>query len=374
MKEIRSIIGAYNKIDKAKTSAALATVVRVEGSSYRRTGARMLVMDDGVWVGGISGGCLEGDALKRARLAITKSEASLVTYDTSEDDAYQIGVGLGCNGTIDVLFTPLNFDNKNNPVEILKSCMQSNRQTHILITVTQLKGDWKKIREGQVIQFIDKDSLNILEDPFAKKKLFEKVEEQLKKGKSVPENIELADGKKISVFIEILLPEVHLVMMGHQYDVYPLSRLAKEIGWKVTIMSNPLKINSSVSESIDQVLAHDEFNKIPIDNFTAMLLMAHDYKTDKINLLKALTTKVPYIGMLGPKVRAEKIFEELANDGKIISDEDMKRIYAPAGLDIGAISPEEIGLSLIAEIRAVFSTRDGGMLRLRKTTIHERGN
>src|ERR1700704_6104613 len=112
MKEIKAIISAYDKIDKATTHAALATVVRVEGSSYRRTGARMLVMDDGIWIGGISGGCLEGDALKRARLAIASSEASLVTYDTRDDNAYQIGVGLGCNGIIDVLFTPLHFENK----------------------------------------------------------------------------------------------------------------------------------------------------------------------------------------------------------------------------------------------------------------------
>src|ERR1700739_88076 len=117
MKEIKAIIGAYDKIDRDNSRAALATVVRVEGSSYRRTGARMLVTDDGVWVGGISGGCLEGDALKRARLAIAKSQSSLVTYDTTQDDAYQIGVGLGCNGVIDVLFTPLDFADKNNPVE-----------------------------------------------------------------------------------------------------------------------------------------------------------------------------------------------------------------------------------------------------------------
>src|SRR5271165_716357 len=126
MKEIKAIINAYDKIDKTVAQAALATVVRVEGSSYRRTGARMLVTDDGIWVGGISGGCLEGDALKRARLAITKSEPSLITYDTTEDDAYQIGVGLGCNGIIDVLFTPLQFQNKNNPVEVLKACLATN--------------------------------------------------------------------------------------------------------------------------------------------------------------------------------------------------------------------------------------------------------
>ena len=116
MKEIKAIIKAYNELDKATQQAALATVVRVEGSSYRRTGARMLVMDNGTWIGGISGGCLEGDALKRARLAINSSRPTLITYDTSEDDPHQIGVGLGCNGIIDVLFCPLDFDDPQNQI------------------------------------------------------------------------------------------------------------------------------------------------------------------------------------------------------------------------------------------------------------------
>jgi len=372
MKEIRAIISAYDKIDKSTTHAALATVVRVEGSSYRRTGARMLVMDDGVWVGGISGGCLEGDALKRARLAITKSESSLITYDTSEDDAHQIGVGLGCNGIIDVLFTPLDFEDKNNPIEILKSCLQANRQTRILITVTNLGGEWRDIKAGEVIQYNAAENLKVFGDAGLEKQLEEKINQQIEKSKSAPQNFELAEGKKISVFVEILLPEIHLILMGHQYDIYPLARIIKEIGWRATVVSNPLKINSKILSTVDKIYGHDRLNDIVVDKYTAILLMSHDYKTDKINLPKALLTGASYIGMLGPKVRAEKIFRELEEEGKHISDEDRERIYAPAGLDIGALSPEEIALSLIAEIRAVFSKREGGFLKLRQATIHER--
>ena len=179
MKEIKAIISAYDKIDQTKQRAALATVVRVEGSSYRRTGARMLVTDDGVWVGGISGGCLEGDALKRARLAIAKSESSLITYDTTEDDAYQIGVGLGCNGVIDVLFTPLQFQNRNNPVEVLKSCIAANRQTHVLITITGVNGEWEKIKAGDVIQYTEPGSLEVFGDAGLEKQLQGKITGQI---------------------------------------------------------------------------------------------------------------------------------------------------------------------------------------------------
>ena len=372
MKEIKAIISAYDKIDRKTIKAALATVVRVEGSSYRRTGARMLVMDNGIWVGGISGGCLEGDALMRARSSILKSESTLITYDTTEDDPYQIGVGLGCNGIIDVLFTPLDFNNKNNPVEVLKSCLQSDRQTNILIIVTDTEGKWEMVKPGDSIQYKGPESLAFFGSKELQVQLHEKIDQQIANERSALEHFELSDGKKLSAFIEMIMPEIHIVLMGHQYDIYPLARIAKEIGWRVSVVSNPLKINPALSGIVDKVLSNDQVNELCVDDHTAILLMSHDYKTDKSNLEKVLRTSCHYIGMLGPKVRAERIFRELEAKGVMVSDNDLTRIFAPAGLDIGAMGPEEIALSLIAEIRAVFSARQGGFLKLRKSTIHER--
>jgi xanthine dehydrogenase accessory factor len=373
MKEIRAIIDTYNSINKEKTRAALATVVRVEGSSYRRTGARMLVMDDGLWVGGISGGCLEGDALKRARFAIARSESTLITYDTTEDDEHQIGVGLGCNGIIDVLFTPLDYEDNQNPVEILKSCMESRRKTHILVTITGLKNiRFDNLKSGDVIEYDGLESLRNIEDEKLKLNINQAIENQIIIGKSAPIKLPNEQTGKMEIFIEILPPEIHLVLMGNQYDVYPLTRLVKEMGWRVTIVANPLKVNSKISRIADEIVPPDNFTDLLFDNHTAIVLMSHDYKTDKYNLPKALKTDVPFIGMLGPRVRSEKIFTELMVEGIIISENNFERIHAPVGLDIGAVSPEEIALSLIAEIRASFSNRDGHFLRLRQTTIHER--
>jgi xanthine dehydrogenase accessory factor len=373
MKEIKAIIDTYDAIDKEKIKAALATVVRVEGSSYRRTGARMLVMDDGVWVGGISGGCLEGDALKRARFAISRSESTLITYDTTEDDEHQIGVGLGCNGIIDVLFTPIDYNSEKNPVEILKSCMQSRRKTHILITITGLKNiNLAHLKAGVVIEYLDLESLSHIQEKEIIKKIYEAVENQILIGKSAPIKIDLEQGGKLAFFIELLPPEIHLVLMGNQYDVYPLTRLSKEMGWKVTIVANPLKVNNKISKMADEIVLPENFMDILFDNHTAVILMSHDYKTDKNNLPKAITTDASFIGMLGPRVRSEKIFKELSEEGISISETDFQRIHAPVGLDIGAVSPEEIALSLLSEIRASLSNRDGHFLRLRQSTIHER--
>jgi xanthine/CO dehydrogenase XdhC/CoxF family maturation factor len=371
MKEIKAIIKAYDEADKTTANLALATVVRVEGSSYRRTGARMLVMDNGVWVGGISGGCLEGDALKRSQLAIKNSRSTLITYDTTEDDPYQIGVGLGCNGVIDVLFTPLDIHDKNNPVEVLKDCVKANRETHVLVTITGLSGEWS-VKAGEVIKYTGSSSLSVFEDASTEHQLQQAIIEQLSTGHSAPHYFELENGRKLETFIEILPPEINMVLIGHQYDVYPLSRLIKEMGWRLTIVAELQKINPHIIAIADEVVSPANFPGVFIDAHTAIILMAHDYKTDKYNLPKTLATPAPYIGMLGPRVRSEKIWRELADEGVVITHQDMERIHAPLGLDIGAVTPEEIALSLIAEVKAALSGRDGTFLRLRQTAIHQR--
>src|SRR5215469_802948 len=134
MKEIRTIVSAWQSIDFQTTRAALATVVQVEGSSYRRAGARMLVLDNGTYLGGISGGCLEGDALRRAQKGIALQRPSVITYDTTQDDDYQIGVGLGCQGIIDVLFTPLRPNDPNCPLRTLASLTQIRRPVALITT------------------------------------------------------------------------------------------------------------------------------------------------------------------------------------------------------------------------------------------------
>lgn len=359
-------------MDKVLQQAALATVVRVEGSSYRRTGARMLVMDNGTWIGGISGGCLEGDALKRARLAINSSRPTLITYDTSEDDPHQIGVGLGCNGIIDVLFCPLNFKDPQNQVEILKSCIQESRDTHTLITITGLSGEWHMPQTGQTFKYTGSDSLNIFGNRILENEIEKQTQYQISENKSAPHSFESQDGRKADLFIEILPPEIHVVLIGHQYDVYPMSRLFKELSWRVSIVAELIKINSLITAIADEIRAPAEFSELIIDDHTAIVLMSHDYKTDKKNLPQALSTSAAYIGMLGPRVRSERIWAELEQEGHTLTEDEMARIYAPLGLDIGAVNPEEIALSLAAGIRAAFSGRDGSFLRDRGSPIHPR--
>src|SRR6478609_1842256 len=138
MKEITDIIKAYDVAAKAGKQSALATVVSVEGSSYRRPGARMLVTDDGVLTGAISGGCLEGDALRKALLVMQQQKPMLATYDTTDEDDAKLGVQLGCNGIVHILFEPILTEDTNNPIELLKRAA-SKREAAVMGTLFSLE-------------------------------------------------------------------------------------------------------------------------------------------------------------------------------------------------------------------------------------------
>lgn len=370
MKEIKNIIRAYDRIDFTTTRAALATVVRVEGSSYRRTGARMLIMDNGLWVGGISGGCLEGDALRKAKHAMVQEQPNLITYDTTEDDAHQIGVGLGCNGIIDVLLTPLDAEDKNNPIEQLKQSIGA-REIQVIVSVVDKGKNVQQVKAGEVFRYEDEEQFRRL---FPAKGIVDEVladiEWSIGKERSKPRDYQLEEGH-LTLFIELLIPEVHLVMYGGNYDIYPLVTLAKEVGWKVSVVANPTKVNKSLFSTADHVISNKKPD-VDIDEHTAVVLMSHDYATDLNNLKTLLQTDVPYIGLLGPRKRSEKMFTAMDEAGIDYERDLQERIHAPIGLDIGAITPEEIAISIIAEVRAFFAKRSGGFLRERKGTIHVR--
>ncbi|HRI19418.1 MAG TPA: XdhC family protein [Panacibacter sp.] len=363
MKEIKSIISAYSSIDFTSTKAALATVARVEGSSYRRAGARMLVLDNGTYLGGISGGCLEGDALRRAQKAIAQDKPSIITYDTTQDDGAQIGVGLGCNGIIDVLFTPLNKDDKNNPVELL-STLTETRTPKVVVTITASK---ENLLGKNFMYENDEQFSKTFAMPGILALVLEDLHRCMEKQSSATISYNNAD---VKLFIEVLLPVTHLVLYGGNYDIYSMSKCATELGWNVTVVMNVLKAGKPLYDIGVKLMNNKGAEKPAIDAWTAVVLMAHDYKTDLSNLQQMLSAETRYIGLLGPRKRSQKMFDAMMNDGNAVSEENMQRIFSPAGLDIGAATPEEIALSICAEIRSVFAGRNGNSLRLREGTIY----
>lgn len=367
MKEIKSILQLYNSFKNSDEKCAIAQVVRVEESSYRREGARMLVFESGVFEGGISGGCLEGDALQRSQIAILKQEPSIVTYDTSKEN--EIGVGLGCNGVIDVLISPISQNSST--LEMLQKCV-SDRGEHVIATVTALNTNLDAIPLGRSFHY-DKAlaSLADCEHDGLRNFLQHKIQDVLENQKSKTYHFEEV-GVKASVFIELIPPQFHLAIYGDNYDVYPMLEMAKLMDWDVSLIGNVQKLKKEKLRSVKSIYLKDEDARPEIDQRTAIILMAHDYKTDYVNLKKLIKSSSPYIASLGPRKRFDKMIGEFKSEGVEFSEAELQRIYAPCGLEIGANTPEEIAMSLFSEILGVFSGNTGGMLRNKMGPIHAR--
>ncbi len=367
MKEIKSILQLYNALKSSDEKCAIAQVVRVEESSYRREGARMIVFESGVFEGGISGGCLEGDALQRSQIAILKQEPSIVTYDTSKEK--EIGVGLGCNGIIDVLISPISEESP--MMNMLQKCL-SERGAHVIATVTALIGNWDSVSLGQSFYYDAKSStLDNCPDRDLKDFIQKKIAEVQENKKSRTYTFEAGE-KKASVFIELIPPAFHLAIYGDNYDVYPLLEMARVMDWEVSLVGNIQKLKKEKLQSVAHLYPKDLEPRPDIDSRTAIILMAHDYKTDITNLLQLIKSPAPYIASLGPRKRFEKMVAEFKSRGVEFSPGEQDRIFAPCGLEIGANTPEEIATSIFAEILSVFAGKKGGMLRKKSGPIHER--
>ena len=346
---------------------ALAQVVRVEGSSYRREGARMIVFESGIFEGGISGGCLEGDALKRSQIAILKQEPAIITYDTSKE--LEIGIGLGCNGIIDVLLTPIARDSDN--LRILERCLEA-RKTHVIVTVTGAAPENEGPKLGDCFYYDTETKVleGVNASPIADF-LHEKIELAQSRNKSGSFTYASEDSE-LTFHIELIPAQYHLAIFGDNYDVYPLIQLAGLLDWEISLVGNVQKLKKEYLSQVKNIYPKNSSERPSIDDRTAIVLMAHDFKTDVKNLKFALKTPAPYIASLGPKKRYEKIQATLAGDGEPLTESDKERIHAPCGLEIGADSPEEIALSLCAEIISAFSGKEGGMLRYKLAPIHDR--
>jgi xanthine/CO dehydrogenase XdhC/CoxF family maturation factor len=374
MKEIRDIINAFDESQKLGKQTALATVVHVDGSSYRRPGARMLITDDGNMTGAISGGCLEGDALRKALLAMTQKKSKLVTYDTNDEDDAKLGMGLGCNGIIQVLIEPIDISNPDNPIQLLKILI-SKRQQNVLITLFSLQ-DKRNAQQGTCL-LVAEDGIISGNSSVLKDILIKDAKEVLANKNSSFKNY-ITESVNVTAFIEFINPPVSLVVIGAGNDVMPLVAMASILGWETTVADGrPNYANQKRFTSACQVLVSKPENvldQLTVDNQTAFLLMTHNYNYDIAMLRALLKRKVVYIGSLGPRKKLDRMIEELRDEGISITDEQLSTLYGPVGLDIGAETSEEIALSILAEIKAVFSAATGQSLRTNPDVIHSRSD
>jgi xanthine dehydrogenase accessory factor len=372
LKELQDIVNAFDKATEAGRQTALATVVLVEGSSYRRAGARMLVTEDGQLTGAISGGCLEGDALRKARLAMAQNKPMLVTYDTTDDDDAKFGVGLGCNGIIHILIEPIFLLNKNSPVNLFKRFL-NKREPVVLITLFSLNNRQAAQPGTCMLMTADKHTQGTIPDNEIKEALLSDAKDVLKNGNSVTKTYVYGNG--YTCFIELLQPAVSLMIFGAGNDAIPMVQLASVLGWHVTLVDG--RANYAVPERFPQskkiIIAKPDqaLSQIKFDERTVVILMTHNYNYDMAMLRQLLPLQLSYIASLGPKKRLQRMLDELHDEGLEITSGQLESIYGPAGIDIGSENSAEIALSIIAEIQAVLSKRTVNSLR-DKTAVHKR--
>jgi len=328
VKEISDLVRAWRRLPVGE-EAVLATVVGTAGSTYRRAGARMLITRQEWMAGSISGGCLEGDVLQTAWRR-TENGPAIATYDASADEDIVWGFGLGCNGIVRVLLERIPPDG--GVLAYLEGLLH-RREPGVLATV---------VSEGPRLG--ERWCLPWTEDTI---------------------RCRLVQEGEDAVLIEAFAPSSPLTVFGGGHDVIPVTRFAKALGWHVTVV-DPRHAHPERFPDADIVVAETE-----VFPGGAAVVMTHNYLRDRDILRALLGGNAGYIGLLGPRRRAERILNDLRDDGFVPNEEQLARLHAPIGLDLGADGPDEIALAIVAEIQAFFARRSGGSLRGRTDALHE---
>ena len=381
MNEVRALVEAFDAAKSRGERCALATLVSVEGSSYRRPGARMLVCEGGKSTGTISAGCLESDVIEHAKRVIKAGEAVLVEYDTaSTSDELAWGLGLGCNGIVRVLVEPLAPGSLY--IETLRRSCEANAAPVLVATLYQHSPS-ESARDAPRIETGARLFINENGD-ISREKLNERVAALLESevrglslaGETFGARTYDVDGGAVKVFVETLQPPVPLIVFGAGHDALPIVELARGLGWRTEVVdpqARPASLSRfAMADRVTLSRPEDVAAQVMITPRTLTLLMSHNYSHDLELLRFLLASPARYIGVMGPRKRTERMLRELAinEDAPRLEETDMTRLYSPAGLDIGANAPAEIALSIIAEMRAVLDGRRGQMLRERRGSIH----
>ncbi len=369
MTELQRLFLAYDQHRAAGQPCALATVVEVVGSAYRRPGARMLVTENGELTGAISGGCLEGDARQRARRAIFQGEPALVTYDTRDEDDPRHGLGPGCQGVVRILLEPLNFSDSHNALELLRDFA---RHPALAVLATVFEADTAGLRAAVGQRLLLSAAGALRGAPLLAAPLAEAARATLAQGQSRVLDIDTAAGP-VRALLELLVPPLRLVVYGAGNDAQPLVHLAGSLGWHITVVDGRPNLATATrfpeAAAVRVVPAAELEGQTP-DPLAYHVLLSHNYAYDLAALQTLLPSPAPYIGLLGPRLKAARLLDELDLTRSEQKQLLRERLHSPVGLDLGSETPEEIALAIVAEIQAQRSERQGRPLRERAGTVH----
>jgi xanthine dehydrogenase accessory factor len=353
-REIERILDAIRQARAAGRRAALATVVRVRGSAYRREGTQILVRDDGTHECALSGGCLEPAVADAAQRVIRHGGAELLSFDLDDDSVF--GLGIGCTGAVDILIERVEDD------EITRAWLGALERAEPAVLVIPLSGASGRllVRQDDVVGELGRDAELVVTS--ARERL------AMPFAPSACETVGAAD-----LFFAIHAPPPHLVIFGAGYDAVPLARGGWELGFAVTVVDpRDAYLTPERFPGMTRVAAHcTEFaSRVALTSRSFVVVMNHHLERDRESLRFALTSDAAFVGVLGPRSRLQKLIHGLERDGYVPDANALSRLRSPVGLALGAETPEEIAVAILGELVAVQRGFDGGFLTGRELSLH----
>jgi xanthine/CO dehydrogenase XdhC/CoxF family maturation factor len=364
-----AIVESLRHAAVAEESVVLATVVRVVGSSYGGVGTRMVIRVDGSTVGLVSGGCLESDLCAHAVEVHATGRARLVTYDTRADDDAVWGLGLGCNGLIDVLLQPLSPEQAIASADLLSAALSADEPS-VIATVVQSEAMQGSPTVGaQALLGATEMSGGDWGDGTALSAARSQVAQALAAGRGGV----VHQSGSTQITLEVVTPAVRLVICGSGPDTVPVCRLARGLGWDVSLIEHRAITEAHPRRFPDvTVIECPDAGAlpavVPLRARTAAVVMSHHFGRDTDYVRALLAANIAYVGVLGPRARTERMLAELATRGD--APPDTSALFGPVGLDLGGDGPEAIALAIIAEVSAVMHERDAAHLRDRVAALH----
>ena len=333
MHELLKLKESYILAQAMGLKSVMATVVDIEGSSYRRPGVRMLLFENDTMVGAVSGGCVENEILKQSQSVFLDNKAKIMVYD----GRYR----LGCEGVLYILLEPFFPDAA--VWDAFENTLQQRQSLKIESFYTKTEGNHSGL--GSVFHFEGNQ--------------FTFSNSQL--DKSLPS------------FMQLLQPRFHLIIIGSEHDAVQLCHFASLTGWEVTVVASAKDYKTKANFPGATRLAHlsaEEINALSIDMDTAVILMTHSYVNDLKFLVGLKNTQPAYLGLLGPVKRRNLLLNEFFEYTESFNEGLLEVAYGPSGISIGAETPQEIAISIIAEILSVIRKKEPMSLKYKNSAIH----
>lgn len=340
---------------------ALATIVGVTGSAYRREGTKMLIRADGSYTCMLSGGCLEPEIVEAAKGVVISGRPLLTRYNLDEEVMW--GLGIGCGGAVEI------YIEKVQPDPVMDRWWEVLERGELALLATPLEPGLGKL------MIAGEETVGRLEDAVLEAQVREKAKGLLEQLQPQPLThfFRLADGQSVPVFVDVSLPPAELVIFGAGHDAIPLAQMAVNLGFRVRVvdMRTQFALPSRFPGAEVHILRPEQFAAhLHLSERSLVMVMNHNLLVDQSTLEFVLQTPAAYVGLLGPRPRFEKILEGLAKEGRPLSQEQIRRVRSPVGLAIGAESPEEVALAIIAEMIAIRRGFEGGFLSGHEGRIH----